>query len=163
VTLVDTGEGTQTGGRLKRVAQYIENEEVFCFTYGDGVSNVDIRASVDFHRRHGKMATITAVRPPGRYGALERVGDRVTSFIEKPRGDGGMINGGFFVLSPRVLDLIEGDDSSWEASPIIRLASMGQMMAFEHRGFWQPMDTLRDKTMLEELWASGKAPWKIWH
>ena len=162
VTLVDTGEHTLTGGRLKRVAQYIENEEAFCFTYGDGVSNVDIRASVEFHRRHGKMATVTAVRPPGRYGALERAGDQVTSFIEKPRGDGGMINGGFFVLSPRCVELIEDDDSSWEGSPIIRLAAMGQMMAFEHRGFWQPMDTLRDKTMLEQLWASGKAPWKIW-
>jgi glucose-1-phosphate cytidylyltransferase len=163
VTLVDTGEHTLTGGRLKRVAQHIENEEAFCFTYGDGVSNVDIRASIEFHRRHGKMATVTAVRPPGRYGALERAGDQVTSFIEKPRGDGGMINGGFFVLSPRCVELIEDDNSSWEGSPIIRLAAMGQMMAFEHRGFWQPMDTLRDKTMLEQLWASGKAPWKIWH
>ena len=162
VTLVDTGEHTLTGGRLKRVAQFIENEEAFCFTYGDGVSNVDIRASIEFHRRHGKMATVTAVRPPGRYGALERAGDQVTSFIEKPRGDGGMINGGFFVLSPRCVELIEDDDSSWEGSPIIRLAAMGEMMAFEHRGFWQPMDTMRDKTMLEELWASGKAPWKIW-
>jgi glucose-1-phosphate cytidylyltransferase len=162
VTVIDTGENTLTGGRLKRVAAYIKDEESFCFTYGDGVSNVDIGSSIEFHRRHGKLATVTAVRPPGRYGALERDGEKVTGFIEKPRGDGGMINGGFFVLSPRVLDLIEGDDSSFERSPITRLASMGQMMAFEHRGFWQPMDTLRDKTMLEELWASGKAPWKTW-
>ena len=163
VTLVDTGENTQTGGRLKRVAEHIRDEDAFCFTYGDGVSDLNIRSSIEFHRSHGKLATITAVRPPGRYGALERVGDAVTGFIEKPRGDGGMINGGFFVLSPRCLDLIEGDDSSWEGSPIIRLAAMGQMMAFEHRGFWQAMDTLRDKGMLEELWASGKAPWKSWH
>ena len=162
VTVIDTGENTLTGGRLKRVAAYIKDEESFCFTYGDGVSNVDIGSSIAFHRRHGKLATVTAVRPPGRYGALERDGEKVTGFIEKPRGDGGMINGGFFVLSPRVLDLIEGDDSSFERSPITRLASLGQMMAFEHRGFWQPMDTLRDKTMLEELWASGKAPWKTW-
>jgi glucose-1-phosphate cytidylyltransferase len=163
VTLIDTGEQTLTGGRLKRVAAHIENEEAFCFTYGDGVSNLDIRSAIAFHYSHRKLATVTAVRPPGRYGALEREGDLVTAFTEKPRGDGGMINGGFFVLSPRCLELIEGDDSSWEGSPIIRLAAMGQMMAFEHRGFWQPMDTLRDKTMLEELWASGKAPWKIWH
>jgi glucose-1-phosphate cytidylyltransferase len=163
VTLVDTGENTLTAGRLKRVAAHIKDEEAFCFTYGDGVSSLNIGASISFHRSHGKLATVTAVLPPGRYGALVRSGDAVTGFVEKPRGDGGMINGGFFVLSPKVLDLIEGDDSSWEGSPIIRLAAMGQMMAFEHRGFWQPMDTLRDKNMLEELWASGKAPWKIWH
>ena len=162
ITLVDTGEDTLTGGRLKRVADYIKDEEAFCFTYGDGVSNVDIGASIEFHRRHGKLATVTAVLPPGRYGALERSGDQVTGFIEKPRGDGGLINGGFFVLSPKCLDLIESDDSSWESTPLFRLASMGQMMAFEHRGFWQPMDTLRDKNMLEELWKSGNAPWKIW-
>jgi glucose-1-phosphate cytidylyltransferase len=163
VTVIDTGENTLTGGRLKRVAAYIKDEESFCFTYGDGVSNIDIASSIEFHRRHGKLATVTAVRPPGRYGALERDGDQVTGFIEKPRGNGGLINGGFFVLSPRCLDLIDGDDSSWESSPVIRLTAMGQMMAFEHRGFWQPMDTLREKNMLEELWASGKAPWKIWH
>jgi glucose-1-phosphate cytidylyltransferase len=161
--LVDTGENTLTGGRLKRVTTYVKDEQAFCFTYGDGLSNLNIRSSVEFHLKHGKLATVTAVRPPGRYGALERQGDAVAAFIEKPRGDGGLINGGFFVLSPRCLDLIEGDDSSWESSPIIRLAAMGQMMAFEHRGFWHAMDTLRDKTMLEELWASGKAPWKIWH
>ena len=163
VTLVDTGENTLTGGRLKRVTDYIKDEDAFCFTYGDGLSNLNIRSSIEFHQSHGKLATVTAVRPPGRYGALERKGDVVTAFIEKPRGDGGLINGGFFVLSPRCLDLIEGDDISWESSPTIRLAAMGQMMAFEHRGFWHAMDTLRDKTMLEELWASGKAPWKIWH
>lgn len=162
VTLVDTGEDTQTGGRLKRVADYIKNEEAFCFTYGDGVSNVDIRASIEFHRRHGKLATVTAVQPPGRYGALERSGDQVTGFAEKPRGDGGLINGGFFVLSPQCLEFIEGDHSSWEGGPLIRLANMGEMMAFEHNGFWQPMDTLREKNYLEELWTSGNAPWKIW-
>lgn len=162
VTLVDTGEDTLTGGRLKRVAEYIKTEEAFCFTYGDGVSNVDIRASIDFHKAHGKLATITAVLPPGRYGALERLGDQVTGFIEKPRGDGGAINGGFFVLSPNVLDFIEGDSSSWEGEPLARIASLGEMRAFEHQGFWQPMDTLRDKNMLEDLWISGKAPWKIW-
>lgn len=162
VTLVDTGEDTLTGGRLKRVADYIRNEEAFCFTYGDGVSDVDIRASIEFHRRHGKLSTITAVQPPGRYGALERSGDQVTGFAEKPRGDGGLINGGFFVLSPKCLDLIEGDQSSWEGEPLIKLAEMGEMMAFEHLGFWQPMDTLREKNHLEELWGAGKAPWKIW-
>ena len=162
VTLVDTGEDTLTGGRLKRVADYIKDEEAFCFTYGDGVSNVDIRASIEFHQRHGKLATVTAVLPPGRYGALERSGDQVTGFVEKPRGDGGLINGGFFVLSPKCIDLIEGDDSSWEGAQLTRLASVGQMMAFEHHGFWQSMDTLREKNLLEELWASGKAPWKIW-
>jgi len=163
VTLIDTGEHTLTGGRLKRVGAHIKDEEFFCFTYGDGLSNIDIRSSVEFHRQHGKMATVAAVRPPGRYGALERQGDHVTRFVEKPPGDGGFINGGFFVLSPKCLDLIEGDDTGWEGSPIVRLAAMGQMMAFEHRGFWQPMDTLRDKNALEELWASGRAPWKIWN
>ena len=162
VTLVDTGEDTLTGGRLKRVADYIRNEDAFCFTYGDGVSSVDIGASIEFHRRHGKLATVTAVQPPGRYGALERSGDQVTGFAEKPRGDGGLINGGFFVLSPRCLQFIEGDRSSWEGEPLTRLAKMGEMMAFEHQGFWHPMDTLRDKNLLEELWTSGKAPWKVW-
>lgn len=162
VTLVDTGDDTLTGGRLKRVASYIGAEESFCFTYGDGISDVNIRASIEFHRSHGKFATVTAVLPPGRYGALERKGDLVTGFTEKPRGDGGLINGGFFVLSPRVLEYIEGDQSSWEGAPLAKLAALGQMMAFEHRGFWQPMDTLREKNILEELWVSGKAPWKIW-
>jgi len=162
VTLVDTGEDTQTGGRLKRVAAYIKDEDAFCFTYGDGVSNVDIGASVDFHRRHGKLATVTAVQPPGRYGALETSGERVTGFAEKPRGDGGFINGGFFVLSPQCLNFIDGDHSSWEGDPLTKLAAAGELMAFTHKGFWQPMDTLREKNHLEELWASGKAPWKIW-
>ncbi len=162
VALVDTGEETLTGGRLKRVAGYLADEKAFCFTYGDGVTNLDIRASIDFHLGHGKLATITAVLPPGRYGALERDGDRVTGFAEKPRGDGGLINGGFFVLSPKCLDLIQGDTTSWEREPLTQLAATGELMAFEHRGFWHPMDTLRDKNMLEELWASGRAPWKTW-
>jgi glucose-1-phosphate cytidylyltransferase len=162
VTLVDTGDNTQTGGRLKRVADYIKDEDEICFTYGDGLSNLDIKASIEFHRRHRKLATVTAVLPAGRYGALERSGDQVTGFIEKPRGDGGLINGGFFVLSPRCLDFIDGDDSSWEGAPLTGLVSMRQIMAFEHQGFWQPMDTLRDKNLLEELWRSGKAPWKVW-
>jgi glucose-1-phosphate cytidylyltransferase len=162
VTLVDTGDNTLTGGRLKRVADHLANEKSFCFTYGDGLSNLDIRSSIEFHHSHGKLATVAAVLPAGRYGALERNGNQVTRFVEKPRGDGGLINGGYFVLSPRCLDLID-DDASWESSPIVRLAAMGEMMAFEHRGFWQAMDTMRDKTMLEELWAAGEAPWKIWH
>lgn len=162
VTLVDTGEDTMTGGRLRRVADYLKDEDCFCFTYGDGLSDIDVKASIAFHRKHGKLATVTAVQPPGRYGALERSGDQVTGFIEKPRGDGGLINGGFFVLSPKCIDLIEGDTTPWESSPMSKLAAMGQMMAFEHRGFWQPMDTLREKNQLEELWASGKAPWKQW-
>ena len=162
VTLVDTGENTLTGGRLKRVADYIKNEDSFCFTYGDGVSNVDIRASIKFHRQHGKLATVTAVHPPGRFGALERSGDQVTGFVEKPRGDGDLINGGFFILSPKCLELIEGDQSSWEGEPLKNLAKNNEIMAFEHQGFWQPMDTLRDKNFLEDLWTSGKAPWKVW-
>jgi glucose-1-phosphate cytidylyltransferase len=162
VTLVDTGDHTLTGGRLKRVADYVREESAFCFTYGDGLSDVDIAESIRFHRRHGKWATVTAVQPPGRYGAIEREGDQVTRFAEKPRGDGAVINGGFFVLSPRVLTLIDGDDVSWEGAPLNQLTQMQQIMAFDHQGFWQPMDTLRDKTQLEELWHSGKAPWKIW-
>ena len=162
VTLVDTGDDTQTGGRLKRVSDYIKKEEAFCFTYGDGVSDVDISAAIKFHQTHGKSATVTAVQPPGRYGALEQTGDQVTAFSEKPRGDGGFINGGFFVLSPKCLDLIEGDNTSWEGAPLTQLVKKNEMMAFEHRGFWQPMDTLRDKNLLEDLWSSGRAPWKIW-
>ena len=162
VTLVDTGEDTLTGGRLKRIADYIKNEDAFCFTYGDGVSDVDIGASIEFHRKHKKLATVTAVLPPGRYGALAREGDQVTGFVEKPRGDGGLINGGFFVLSPQVIDFIDGDQCSWEGDPLTKIAAMGEMMAFEHQGFWQPMDTLREKNFLEELWMSGKAPWKVW-
>ena len=162
VTLVDTGDETMTGGRLKRVARYLQGEEAFAFTYGDGVTDLDITASIEFHKRHGKWATITAVQPPGRYGALERRGACVTGFREKPRGDGGTINGGFFILSPRCIDLIAGDHVSWESEPLAGLARMGQLMAFEHTGFWQPMDTLRDKRQLEELWESGVAPWKVW-
>ena len=162
VTLVDTGDDTMTGGRLKRVSKYVKNEEAFCFTYGDGVSDVDITAEIAFHKAHGKLATVTAVQPPGRYGALQISGVEVKGFTEKPRGDGGLINGGFFVLSPRCLSRIDGDQSSWENEPLAGLASDGQLMAFEHSGFWQPMDTLREKNLLEELWTSGKAPWKNW-
>jgi glucose-1-phosphate cytidylyltransferase len=162
VTLVNTGDDTMTGGRLKRVAPYIQDEESFCFTYGDGVANVDIHALLAFHKKHGKRATVTAMQPPGRYGALNMNGEKVDGFIEKPQGDGGWINGGFFVLSPACLDLISSDEISWEGEPLGKLAAQGELMAFEHRGFWQPMDTLRDKNYLEELWQSGKAPWKVW-
>ena len=163
VTLVDTGEETMTGGRLKRVARYLDGDEPFCLTYGDGVSDVDISALVAFHRAHGLQATLTATYPPGRFGALDINADnRVTSFIEKPKGDGGMINGGFFVLSPKVIDLIEGDNTVWERVPLEHLAESKQLAAYQHLGFWQPMDTLRDKIYLEELWDSGKAPWKVW-
>jgi glucose-1-phosphate cytidylyltransferase len=162
VTLVDTGDDTMTGGRLKRVADHLVREDAFCFTYGDGVSDIDISASIAFHRQHGKLATVTAVQPPGRYGALNMVGDTVRGFTEKPRGDGGLINGGFFVLSPKCIDLITDDTTSWEGGPLSGLAAQNQLMAFEHRGFWQPMDTLREKNMLEDLWTTGKAPWKVW-
>ena len=162
VTLVDTGDETLTGGRLKRVGAYLEGEDAFCFTYGDGVADLDIGGLIAFHHAHGKLATVTAVQPPGRYGALAMDGAIVRGFIEKPRGDGGWINGGFFVLAPECLKHIEGDASSWEGEPLARLAEFGQLTAFEHRGFWQPMDTLRDKTHLEQLWASGAAPWKRW-
>ncbi len=162
VTLVDTGEDSMTGGRLLRVASYVKDEECFCFTYGDGVSDVDISASIKFHRHHGKAATLTATYPPGRFGALDMHESQVRSFKEKPKGDGAMINGGFFVLSPKVLDYVQGDRTVWEQEPMQRLATDGQLMAFEHEGFWQPMDTLRDKLLLEELWASGRAPWKTW-
>lgn len=162
VTLIDTGEATLTGGRLKRVAAHVQDEEAFCFTYGDGLADIDIAAEIAFHRAHGKWATVTAVQPPGRYGALEIADGRVAGFVEKPLGDGGFVNGGFFVLSPECIGTIDGDMTSWELEPISRIATMGQLQAFEHRGFWQPMDTLRDKNLLEELWASGKAPWKTW-
>jgi glucose-1-phosphate cytidylyltransferase len=162
VTLVDTGDDTLTGGRLKRVAKHVQEEEAFCFTYGDGLADVDIGKLIAFHKSHGKKATVTAVQPPGRYGAIEKSGDQVTGFIEKPRGDGGLINGGFFVLSPKCIELIDGDETSWEAQPLTKLAAEGEMMAFDHHGFWQPMDTLRDKNYLEELWDAGQAPWKIW-
>jgi glucose-1-phosphate cytidylyltransferase len=162
VTLIDTGDETLTGGRLRRVASYIQDESDFCFTYGDGVSDLNITLLIDFHRKHGKLATVTAVQPPGRYGALKLEGNQVTGFTEKPRGDGGLINGGFFVLSPKCLELIASDSTTWEAEPLIELSKMGELMSFEHNGFWQAMDTLRDKTHLEELWASGSAPWKSW-
>lgn len=163
VTLIDTGDETLTGGRLKRVADYVKDDDAFCFTYGDGVADIDVSAAVKFHASHNKLATVTAVMPPGRYGALLRDGDKVLDFVEKPRGDGGYINGGFFVLSPKIIDFIDGDHTSWEGEPLTRLAKLSEVMAYEHRGFWQPMDTLRDKNFLEDLWISGKAPWKVWH
>ena len=162
VTLVDTGADTLTGGRLKRIAAYVEPESDFCLTYGDGVSDINIKELVKFHRSHGKKATVTAIQPPGRYGSLALVGQNVKGFIEKPLGDGGWINGGFFVLSPDCLGLIAGDSTAWEDAPLSHLASEGELMAFNHHGFWQPMDTLRDKTQLETLWQQGVAPWKTW-
>jgi glucose-1-phosphate cytidylyltransferase len=162
VTLVDTGENSMTGGRLKRVASYLRSEEAFCFTYGDGVANVDIGKTIAFHKSHGKQATVTAVRPPARYGALRLDGNEVQGFIEKPEGEGGFINGGFFVLSPRCIDRIEADHSSWEGEPLMGLAGDGELQAYFHHGFWQPMDTLRDKNHLESLWQSGAPPWKTW-
>jgi glucose-1-phosphate cytidylyltransferase len=162
VTLVDTGDDSMTGGRLRRVADYVKDDESFCFTYGDGVGDIDISASIAFHKQHGKSATLTATYPPGRFGALDIRQGHVLSFKEKPKGDGAMINGGFFVLNPEVLDYIADDSSVWEQEPLMNLAAENRLMAFEHQGFWQPMDTLRDKHHLEELWASGKAPWKTW-
>jgi len=162
VTLVDTGDNSMTGGRLGRVADYIKDEEAFCFTYGDGVGDIDITSLVDFHKTSGKLATLTATYPPGRFGALDITDGKIRNFKEKPKGDGALINGGFFVLSPKVLDLIDGDDTTWEQYPLMSLAKKGELMAFEHEGFWQPMDTLRDKHLLEELWESGSAPWKVW-
>jgi glucose-1-phosphate cytidylyltransferase len=162
VTLVDTGDASMTGGRLLRVADHLRDEDAFCMTYGDGVGDVDISALVAFHRAHGREATLTAAVPPGRFGALDMEGDRVASFLEKPEGDGGSINAGFFVLSPKVLDRIEDDMTVWEQEPLRNLARDGELMAFQHRGFWQPMDTLRDKQHLEALWSGEKAPWKVW-
>ena len=162
VTLVDTGEDTMTGGRLKRVKPYVQDEEMFCFTYGDGVSNVNIADLIAFHREQKVKATLTATLPPGRFGALDFEGQKIRTFKEKPKGDGAMINGGFFVLSPEVIQLIEDDSTIWERDPLETLASQGQLAAFQHSGFWQPMDTLRDKVHLDELWASGHAPWKVW-
>jgi glucose-1-phosphate cytidylyltransferase len=161
VSLVDTGESTMTGGRLKRVRDYV-GEEDFCFTYGDGVGNVDITALVAFHSNKGGLATLTATQPPGRFGSLSLEGYRIDGFQEKPQGDGGWINGGFFVLNPEVIDYIEGDHTVWEREPMERLAREGKINAWFHRGFWQPMDTLRDRNHLEELWAANKAPWKVW-
>lgn len=162
VTLVDTGEQTMTGGRLKRVREYVAEEDAFCFTYGDGVADIDISAELRFHSAHGKLATVAAVQPPGRYGALDVQGSTVRGFIEKPKGDGGWINGGFFVLSPRVIDYIADDSTPWEAGPMEMVAREGELQAFPHTGFWQPMDTLREKNQLEDLWSSGEAPWKVW-
>jgi glucose-1-phosphate cytidylyltransferase len=163
ITLVDTGDETLTGGRILRIRDYVAGEAAFCLTYGDGVSSIDITELTRFHKNHGKLATVTAVQPPGRYGSLLMEGSSVRGFVEKPRGDGAWINGGFFVLSPECLRYIDGDNTSWEQEPLARIAEAGQLMAFEHRGFWQPMDTLRDKNHLEQLWASGNAPWKTWH
>ena len=162
VTLVDTGDYSMTGGRLKRVAEYLKGEESFCFTYGDGVGDINITKLIEFHKSHGKLATLTSVSAPGRFGALELNNRQVERFIEKPAGDGAKINGGFFVLSPNVIDYIENDHTTWEQDPLMRLAKEGQLMAFNHHGFWQPMDTLRDKTHLMELWDTGNAPWKVW-
>ena len=163
VTLVDTGENTMTGGRLKRIRDYVKDEESFCFTYGDGLSDVDITSLIAFHQEHGKQATLTAAKPPGRYGALKfGPNNAVEKFQEKPDGDGGWINGGFFVLNPSVIDHIENDSTSWENEPLSSLAKDGQLSAFKHSGFWQPMDTLREKNLLNELWQSGNAPWKVW-
>jgi glucose-1-phosphate cytidylyltransferase len=162
VTLIDTGEFSMTGGRLRRVAPYVQQEESFCFTYGDGVGDIDISATLDFHHQYGKAATLTATYPPGRFGALDIQQGQVLNFKEKPKGDGAMINGGFFVLTPKVFDYLTDDSTVWEQEPLKNLAADGQLMAYEHHGFWQPMDTLRDKMYLEELWQSGKAPWKVW-
>lgn len=162
VTLVDTGEETMTGGRIRRVAPYFKDEEAFCLTYGDGVSDVDITQVIALHREQKLKATLTATPSPGRFGALECVGNRVRTFAEKPRGEGGMINGGFFVLSPSVVEYIADDSTYWEQAPLEQLAADGQLAAYQHHGYWQPMDTLRDKNQLEELWVSGKAPWKVW-
>ena len=163
VTLVDTGEDSMTGGRLKRVFDYIKDEDTFCFTYGDGVSDLNITKLIEFHESHGKQATLTATRPPGRYGALAFSDDiTVSHFQEKPAGDGSWINGGFFILSPNVVERISGDQTSWESEPLVGLAEDGELAAFKHDGFWQPMDTLREKKYLNELWASNRAPWKVW-
>lgn len=161
VTLVDTGEMTMTGGRLKRVRKYLD-DDLFCFTYGDGLSNVDVQQTIAFHREQGKLATLTAVQPPGRFGQIKFTEQRITSFAEKPDGDGAWINGGYFVLDPRVIDYIDGDETVWEREPLEQLAQSGNLSAYLHRGFWQPVDTLRDKNHLEELWASGDPPWKVW-
>ena len=162
VTLVDTGDNSMTGGRLRRVAEYVKDDEAFCFTYGDGVGDNDIAATIAFHRSHGKAATLTATYPPGRFGALDIQNGQVHSFKEKPRGDGALINGGFFVLSPKVLPLLTDDETIWEQEPLMKLAGDGELMAYPHYGFWQPMDTLHDKNTLEKMWASGAAPWKKW-
>lgn len=162
VTLIDTGDFSMTGGRLRRVKDYVKDEETFCFTYGDGVADINITNLIDFHKSHGKLATVTAAYPSGRFGALDIESCMVKSFQEKPKGDGGMVNAGFFVLSPAVIDLIDDDETVWEQKPLMELANMKDLMAYEHSTFWQPMDTLRDKIHLEELWSTGQAPWKVW-
>ena len=162
VTLVDTGLNSMTGGRISRVKEYLKDDDLFCLTYGDGVSDINISETISFHKNHGKLATLTATYPPGRFGALDIDDGHVRNFKEKPKGDGGKINAGFFVLNPSVIDLIDGDDCIWEQEPLINLAKQGELMAYEHKGFWQPMDTLRDKNYLEDLWRSNNAPWKIW-
>ena len=162
VTLIDTGEATMIGGRIKRILPYIGDDSAFCLIYGDGVGDVDIRATIAFHEAEDRLATVTATQPPGRFGAIQYHGSRVIGFQEKPPGESGWINGGFFVLSPQVGEYIEGDHTVWEREPMERLAAEGRLSVYFHRGFWQPMDTLRDKRHLEELWAGGKAPWKIW-
>ena len=162
VTLVDTGDTTMTGGRIKKVKEYIKDEEAFCLTYGDGVTDLNIKELIKYHKQQQTLATLTAVYPPGRFGALDLSGGKVQTFKEKPKGDGARINGGFFILSPKVTDLIESDETVWEQKPMETLADQGDMSAFEHDGFWQPMDTLRDKNYLENLWETGQAPWKIW-
>tara|TARA_X000000950_G_scaffold84957_1_gene106928 strand:- start:14885 stop:15655 length:771 start_codon:yes stop_codon:yes gene_type:complete len=162
VTLIDTGDTSMTGGRLRRVKDYVKDDEAFCFTYGDGVANIDITSLIAFHKAHGKLATVTAAYPSGRFGALDIEAGRVNSFQEKPKGDGDMVNAGFFVLNPAVIDLIDDDGTIWEQQPLSQLAKMNELMAYEHSKFWQPMDTLRDKVTLENLWSAGKAPWKLW-
>jgi len=162
VTLVETGEETQVGGRIKKAARYLMKDDTFCLTYGDGVADIDITKELAFHKKHGLLATVAAVQPPGRFGALQMQGDKVTHFLEKPQGDGGYINGGFFVLSRKVVDYIAGNKTVWEQEPLENIAKDGQLAAYHHKGFWQPMDTLRDKNLLEQLWNSGEAPWKVW-
>jgi glucose-1-phosphate cytidylyltransferase len=163
ITLVNTGDLTMTGGRLKKIKKFVKDEKFFCFTYGDGLADINIKKLIEFHKSHGKLATITSVTPPGRYGAIvSGKNNLVSSFMEKPDGDGGKINGGFFVLSPKCIDYIDGDQTSWEAEPLAKLAELSELLSYEHLGFWQAMDTLREKNYLEELWSSGKAPWKIW-
>ena len=162
VTLIDTGEQTMTGGRIKRIKEYLNNGEDFCLTYGDGLANIDITKLIAFHKNHDKLATLSAIYPPGRFGALDITENQVTNFSEKPRGDGALINGGFFVLNSKALDYIQDDNTIWEQRPLKKLAKDGELMSFKHEDFWQPMDTLRDKHLLEELWESEKAPWKLW-
>ena len=162
VTLIDTGDASMTGGRLRRVKDYVKDDEAFCFTYGDGVANIDITSLIAFHKAHGKLATVTAAYPSGRFGALDIEAGRVNSFQEKPKGDGDMVNAGFFVLNPAVIDLISDDETIWEQQPLTQLAKMNELMAYEHFKFWQPMDTLRDKVSLDNLWSTGQAPWKMW-